>query len=237
MEIKEVPIRRVIGIDVGVKELLTTSDGIIIKNMKFIEKYEKKLKGLNRWLARCQKGSKNREKVKCKIQEVYSELKNARKYFLHKTSKQLVEQILTDADFEIISNKLIQIRTSQHSDSLSLIGVDAYINNDVDISSYSSQLEKEKFHLLVTHCPDFIQQGTIEISNFDVILSGHSLGGQIYIPVLGGMVHQEGATKYYHGAYQINQTKLYICNGLGTINIDMRLFAPPEIIILKLKQI
>ena len=151
--------------------------------------------------------------------------------------KQLVEQILTDADFEIISNKLIQIRTSQHSDSLSLIGVDAYINNDVDISSYSSQLEKEKFHLLVTHCPDFIQQGTIEISNFDVILSGHSLGGQIYLPILGGMVHQEGATKYYHGAYQINQTKLYISNGLGTINIDMRLFAPPEIIILKLKQV
>jgi len=26
--------------------------------MKFIDKYEKKLKGLNRWLARCQKGSK-----------------------------------------------------------------------------------------------------------------------------------------------------------------------------------
>jgi len=58
IEIKESPITRVIGIDVGVKELLTTSDGTIIKNMKFIDKYEKKLKGLNRWLARCQKGSK-----------------------------------------------------------------------------------------------------------------------------------------------------------------------------------
>ena len=91
-EIKEVPITRVIGIDVGVKELLTTSDGTIIKNMKFIEKYEKKIKGLNKWLSRCQKGSKNREKVKKKLQEVYSKLKNARKYFLHETSKQLVEE-------------------------------------------------------------------------------------------------------------------------------------------------
>lgn len=151
--------------------------------------------------------------------------------------KKIVEQILTDADFEIISNNLIQIRTSQHSDSLSLIGVDAYINNEVNISSHSSQLEKENFRLLVTHCPDFIQQGIIDISNFDVILSGHSLGGQIYLPLLGGMVHQEGAIKYYHGAYQINQTKLFVSNGLGTINIDMRLFAPPEIIILKLKKV
>ena len=91
-DIKEVPIRNVIGIDLGVKDLLAISDGTIIKNMKFIDKYEKKLKGLNRWLARCQKGSKNREKVKIKIQEVYSKLKNARKYFLHKTSKQLVEE-------------------------------------------------------------------------------------------------------------------------------------------------
>ena len=59
-EIQEVPIRTVIGIDVGVKELLTTSDGTIIKNMKFIDKYEKKIKGLNRWLSRCQKGSKRK---------------------------------------------------------------------------------------------------------------------------------------------------------------------------------
>ena len=48
-------------------DLLVISDGTIIKNMKFIDKYEKKLKGLNRWLSRCQKGSKNREKVKIKI--------------------------------------------------------------------------------------------------------------------------------------------------------------------------
>ena len=107
-EIKEVPITRVIGIDVGVKELLTTSDGTIIKNMKFIEKYEKKIKGLNKWLSRCQKGSKNREKVKIKIQEVYSKLKNARKYFLHKTSKQIVEENDLIVTEKLKINKMVQ---------------------------------------------------------------------------------------------------------------------------------
>ena len=108
IEIKKIPIRRVIGIDVGVKDLLTTSDGTIIKNMKFIEKYENKLKGLNRWLSRCQKGSKNREKVKKKIQTVYSKLKNARKYFLHETSKKIVEEndlIITE---KLKINKMVQ---------------------------------------------------------------------------------------------------------------------------------
>ena len=107
-EIKEVSVRSVIGIDVGVKELLTTSDGTIIKNMKFIDKYEKKIKGLNKWLSRCQKGSKNREKVKHKLQEVYSKLKNARKYFLHETSKALVDEndlIITE---KLKINELVQ---------------------------------------------------------------------------------------------------------------------------------
>ena len=107
-DIPEVPIRRVIGIDVGVKELVTTSDGIIVKNMKFIDKYEKKLKGLNKWLSRCQKGSKNREKVKHKLQEVYSKLKNARKSFLHKISKEIVEEndlIITE---KLKINKMVQ---------------------------------------------------------------------------------------------------------------------------------
>ena len=102
------PIRNVIGIDLGVKDLLAISDGTIIKNMKFIDKYEKKLKGLNRWLSRCQKGSKNREKVKIKIQEVYSKLKNARKYFLHKTSKQLVEENDLIVTEKLKINKMVQ---------------------------------------------------------------------------------------------------------------------------------
>ena len=107
-EIKEVPIRRVVGIDVGVKDLFATSDGIIVKNMKFIDKYEKKIKGLNRWLSRCQKGSKNREKVKKKIQEVYSKLRNARKYFLHETSKQIVDENDLIVTEKLKINKMVQ---------------------------------------------------------------------------------------------------------------------------------
>ena len=108
IEIEQLPIRRVIGIDVGVKDLLATSNGTIIKNMKFIDKYEKKLKGLNRWLSRCQKGSKNREKVKKKIQKVYSKLKNARKYFLHETSKKIVEENDLIVTEKLKINELVQ---------------------------------------------------------------------------------------------------------------------------------
>lgn len=154
---------------------------------------------------------------------------------LNDERKQLVSKILEDADFEIISSKMIQIKSSQYSDSISLVGIDSYLQNEIKADNITSQLGKENFHLLVTHCPDFVQQGLIDISYFDAMMSGHSLGGQIQLPFLGSLIHQEGAQQYYHGTHKINDSTLYICNGLGTINIDMRLFAPPEIIVLKLK--
>ena len=55
--------RKIVGIDLGIKDLVITSDGEIIENKKLINKYEKKIKGLNRWLSRSKKGSKNRYKI------------------------------------------------------------------------------------------------------------------------------------------------------------------------------
>ena len=84
--------KTIIGLDLGIKNLVITSDGKIYDNKKYIEKYEKKIKGLQKWLARSQKGSKNREKIKLKIQRAYQKLRNARKYLIHKISKEITEE-------------------------------------------------------------------------------------------------------------------------------------------------
>ena len=65
-----------VGIDLGVKTLMTTSDGEKIANIKKqLAKYEHKLKGLNRWLSRSQKGSKNRQKIITKIKSKWKNQK------------------------------------------------------------------------------------------------------------------------------------------------------------------
>ena len=69
---------------------MITSDGEKIKNNKIIEKYEKRIKRKQRELARRKKGSSNYYKTKQKIAILYQKLKNARKYFIHKTTKKLV---------------------------------------------------------------------------------------------------------------------------------------------------
>ena len=82
--------RRIVGIDLGIKDVVITSDGEKIKNEKIIEKYEKRIKRKQRKLARREKGSSNYYKTKKKLAILFQKLKNARKYFIHQITKKLV---------------------------------------------------------------------------------------------------------------------------------------------------
>lgn len=90
--IKEYEIHSAVGIDLGIKNLVVTSDGIKYASMRKIEKYEKKIKGLNKALSRSEKGSKNREKIRIKLQRVYQKLRNARKYYSNEITKKIVNE-------------------------------------------------------------------------------------------------------------------------------------------------
>lgn len=83
---------KIVGIDLGIKDLVITSDGETIENKHIIEKYENKIKGLNRWFQRSKAGSKNRYKIIKKLQTVYRKLKYTRKYLLHQTSNKLIKE-------------------------------------------------------------------------------------------------------------------------------------------------
>lgn len=79
-----------IGIDVGLKEFYTDSNGNKVDNPKYLEKSEKKLKREQRRLSRKQKGSKNREQQRIKVARVYEKITNQRNDFLQKESTKLV---------------------------------------------------------------------------------------------------------------------------------------------------
>ena len=58
VEVPNVNKKEIVGIDLGVKKLLTLSDGKTYDNNKYIQKYEKKIERLQRELSRKEKGSK-----------------------------------------------------------------------------------------------------------------------------------------------------------------------------------
>ena len=80
----------IVGLDLGIKDFIVTSNGVKLKNEVKIN--EKRLKGLQKWLSRCKPGSKNRYKVKLKIQRLYLKIRNARKYMIYKLANNILKE-------------------------------------------------------------------------------------------------------------------------------------------------
>lgn len=93
----------VVGIDLGIKDLLITSDGEKFDNIRTTKKYEKKLAKEQRRLAHKTKGSKNYQKQKIRLAKIYEKITNTRLYHLHKISHQLISenQVIVSEDLAV----------------------------------------------------------------------------------------------------------------------------------------
>jgi putative transposase len=92
-EHKELPKNsNTIGLDLGISNLLITSNGETFENNKLTYKYEKKLAKLQRKLVKKQKDSKNFHKQRIKVAKLHEKITNIRKDKLHKISSQIVKE-------------------------------------------------------------------------------------------------------------------------------------------------
>lgn len=82
------------------------------------------------------------------------------------------------------------------------------------------------YKILLMHEPDYINE--IKNINFDLVLAGHSLNGQIKIPLIGRIFVPKGAKKYYDTYYELDNTKIFISSGIGTTDTKFRLFNRPS---------
>ena len=86
------PTGAMVGIDLGIKDLLITSDGDKFENPKTLYKYEKKLAKEQRKLANKKIGSNNRNKQRIKVARLNERITNIRKDNLHKISHKLIQE-------------------------------------------------------------------------------------------------------------------------------------------------
>jgi len=95
VEVEKRPLERtgkVVGIDLGVEKLVTTSDGVVIENPKVFDKVERRIKILQKSLSRKKKGSRNYEKVRKKLAKIHEYVKNLMNDYIHKVTSWLIEQ-------------------------------------------------------------------------------------------------------------------------------------------------
>ena len=92
-----------IGLDLGLKDLLITSDGDKYENPNILSRYERKLKKLQRQLAHKEKRSKNYYKAKKQIALCHEKITNIRKNNLHQISHRMISenQVIVSENLQI----------------------------------------------------------------------------------------------------------------------------------------
>ncbi len=138
------------------------------------------------------------------------------------------ETIINDSNFINLNDtyKIIYKPNSQI-----LISGISTTDNDKDTSDKINETSKyltnnNLYSVLALHEPDTVKD--IDYDQFDLILAGHSLGGQFRLPLIGGLIRKKGSKKYVNPHYKIDETDLYISNGLGNDDIEYRFLNKPS---------
>lgn len=81
-----------IGIDLGIKDFVITSEGEVFNNLHFKKSETKKIKRLQHRLSKKQKGSNNRNKARIRLAKVYKKINDRKQYYLHAVSNSLIDE-------------------------------------------------------------------------------------------------------------------------------------------------
>ena len=99
-----------VGIDLGVKDFVITSDGEVFKNKHFLKKSENKIKKLQRQLSKKVKGSNNRYKARLKLAKAFERLTNQRLDYIHN----VVNSLLRTYDYIFMEDLNVQGMLKNH---------------------------------------------------------------------------------------------------------------------------
>ncbi|SLM86168.1 MULTISPECIES: metallophosphoesterase [Vagococcus] len=147
-------------------------------------------------------------------------------------------RIVQEAGFMLLSNQT-EIYTTNNDKSIAFTGID-----DMLLGNPSTELGQEKitadYSVFLTHEPDYVKNYSVE--DYDIILSGHSHGGQINIPFIPsinetGLSFHSHSKDYRSGFYDLEKEddrKIYVNSGIGTTHISARFGVTPEITLFRI---
>lgn len=135
------------------------------------------------------------------------------------------DEILTAGGFSVLYNESVQLPEY----GLCIFGMDDCMFGTGDALAYQAQVGSYNF--VLCHEPDVFDG----MAGVDLMLSGHTHGGQVRLPLMGAAALPGLGKNYVSGLYGEDGRQIYVNRGLGTTIMQLRLFCTPEITLITLK--
>lgn len=150
------------------------------------------------------------------------------------------------AVIDALSHSVTVLRNSfaaleRGSSRIWLAGLDDVIegrpNLDRAVPEFIRQRSDEPV-VLLCHEPDFVDYVLPHAAgpSVNLMLSGHTHGGQVRLPVLGPLALPDWGKKYVEGIFRFGNLQLYVNRGIGTVGLPFRLNCTPEITLMTLRR-
>lgn len=155
----------------------------------------------------------------------------------HWTDGPATATAFTDQGIRILTNENVRIELG--AASIRLLGVDDLMVGRDDLPSAMIDTSNDEVRILLCHNPRIIREAAR--AEIDLVLSGHTHGGQINWRLLTGRKDpktyrwlRRPSRRLTRGHAQLGATQLYVNRGLGTVIAPLRYGCPPEITLLEL---
>ena len=124
--------KKMIGLDLGIKDLIVDSNGHKYKNHKYLTKSQEKLAKEQRKLSKMVKGSNNRNKQRIKVARLHKKIQNQRNDYLHKLSKKIIDEN------QVIALEDLKVKDMEHNNKLARNITDASWSRLVTLLIYKA---------------------------------------------------------------------------------------------------
>ncbi|TAM80655.1 MAG: metallophosphoesterase [Acidobacteria bacterium] len=156
--------------------------------------------------------------------------------------------VLGNHDFQVDADEITRALKAHHihvlrnshfaldsgRDRLWLVGVDDLWWSADDLDAGMRHIPSHDPKILLCHNPAGIHMAAEQ--HIDLVLSGHTHGGQVRLPVVGGLyTRSKLGKKFIAGWNRLDGTQIYVSRGIGKVLVPLRVGCPPEIACLNLR--
>ena len=120
------------------------------------------------------------------------------------------------------------------SGAILIAGVDDPVTGHDSLKRAMASVSRRDLSILATHSPEIV--GDLGNWDIDMVLAGHTHGGQVRLPILGAPVVPDGTRPYVEGWFDVDGgARLHVSRGLGWCGLPIRFLCRPHIDVITLR--